>query len=134
MRTREAHMGAMAVLLCVTVLCVAVFAALTVVTASADVRMARRSGEYAKAWYALENEGQLWCAQVRQWQESNRQLPPDTAVEDGVARVELRDESGILNIRLSLSQGRLLQWDHTAVWQPDEGWSLWSGEGADSGS
>ena len=37
------HMGALAVLLCVTVLCVAVFGALTLVTAAGDLRMARRT-------------------------------------------------------------------------------------------
>ena len=50
MRTREMHMGALAVLLCVTVLCVAVFGALTLVTAAGDLRMARRTGEYTRSW------------------------------------------------------------------------------------
>lgn len=62
MRTREMHMGALAVLLCVTVLCVAVFGALTLVTAAGDLRMARRTGEYTRSWYDLENQGQLWCS------------------------------------------------------------------------
>ena len=58
-------MGALAVLLCVTVLCVAVFGALTLVTAAGDLRMARRTGEYTRSWYDLENQGQLWCSQIR---------------------------------------------------------------------
>lgn len=131
MKTREFHMGSLSVLLCVTVLCVAVFAALTVVTAAADVRMARRSGAYTEQWYALENAGTAWLARMKRWQ--GGELPEGTAVEAQTARVTLRNEEGILEIRLSLSDGALLQWDHTAAWQPDGDWSLWPGEGADSG-
>ena len=120
MRTREMHMGALAVLLCVTVLCVAVFGALTLVTAAGDLRMARRTGEYTRSWYDLENQGQLWCSQIRRWQGGNCQLPPDTVLEDGVAGVRIQDQTGKLEIWLSLSDGTLLQWDHTAVWQPEE--------------
>lgn len=134
MRTREMHMGALAVLLCVTVLCVAVFGALTLVTAAGDLRMARRTGEYTRSWYDLENRGQLWCSQIRQWQGGNCQLPPDTVLEDGVAGVKIQDQTGKLEIWLSLSDGTLLQWDHTAVWQPEETLHLWPGEGAEDGN
>ena len=134
MRTREMHMGALAILLCVTMLCVAVFGALTMVTAAGDLRMAERTGEYTRSWYDLENRGQLWCSEIRQWQGGNCQLPPDTALEDGVACTKIQDQTGILKIRLSLSDGTLLQWDHTAVWQPDEALRLWPGEGAEDGN
>ena len=134
MRTREMHMGALAVLLCVTVLCVAVFGALTLVTAAGDLRMARRTGEYTKSWYDLENQGQRWCSQIRRWQGGNCQLPPDTVLEDGVAGVRIQDQTGKLEIWLSLSDGTLLQWDHTAVWQPEEALHLWPGEGAEDGN
>ena len=127
-------MGALAILLCVTMLCVAVFGALTMVTAAGDLRMAERTGEYTRSWYDLENRGQLWCSEIRQWQGGNCQLPPDTALEDGVACTKIQDQTGILEIRLSLSDGTLLQWDHTAVWQPDEALRLWPGEGAEDGN
>ena len=96
--------------------------------------MARRTGEYTRSWYDLENQGQLWCSQIRRWQGGNCQLPPDTVLEDGVAGVKIQDQTGKLEIWLSLSDGTLLQWDHTAVWQPEETLHLWPGEGAEDGN
>ena len=78
--------------------------------------------------------GYHWCSQIRRWQGGNCQLPPDTVLEDGVAGVKIQDQTGKLEIWLSLSDGTLLQWDHTAVWQPEETLHLWPGEGAEDGN
>ena len=82
----------------------------------------------------MENQGQLWCSQIRRWQGGNCQLPPDTVLEDGVAGVKIQDQTGKLEIWLSLSDGTLLQWDHTVVWQPEKTLHLWPGEGAEDGN
>ena len=63
-----------------------------------------------------------------------RKNRPDTVLEDGVAGVKIQDQTGKLEIWLSLSDGTLLQWDHTAVWQPEETLHLWPGEGAEDGN
>ena len=62
MRKHRFSVGGIAVLLTVVLLCVSVLAAVTVVTALADEKTARRYGAQVQQLYGCENEGQRWLA------------------------------------------------------------------------
>jgi len=125
MENRRFRVGSVAVLFTVVLLCVAIFAALTVTTALADERTAQRYGEHVYRQYACENLGQQWLAQARAYQAGLGPLPENTRQEaDGGLSVSIQGDSMELRIRLS-PEGQLEQWSCTPQWQPEEHWQLW---------
>ena len=52
MKKKRFQVGSVAVLFAVAVLCVAVFALLTVVTAASDARVARQYGDHVRGLYS----------------------------------------------------------------------------------
>lgn len=125
MENRRFRVGSVAVLFTVVLLCVAIFAALTVTTALADEKTARRYGQHVQQQYACENLGQQWLAQARAYQLGLGPLPEDTLrEEDGGISTCIRSGNMELSIRLS-AEGRVERWRCAAQWQPAEHWQLW---------
>lgn len=125
MENRRFRVGSMAVLFTVTLLCVAIFAALTVTTALADEKTALRFGEHVQQQYACENLGQQWLARADAFQKGLEPMPEETVLgEDGSLSTCIRYGSMELNICLDRT-GRLVRWDCAARWQPEEHWQLW---------
>lgn len=125
MENKRFRVGSVAVLFTVVLLCVAIFAALTVTTALADEKTAQRYGQHVQQQYACENLGQQWLAQARAWQLGLAPLPEDTVQEaDGSLSTCIISDSMELRIRLD-GEGCLRQWSCAAQWQPAEHWQLW---------
>lgn len=125
MENRRFRVGSVAVLFTVVLLCVSIFAALTVTTALADEKTAQRYGQHVSRQYACENLGQEWLAQARAFQMGLGLLPENTSQEaDGSLNTTIAGDSMELTIRLNQA-GTLERWSCTAQWQPEEIWQLW---------
>lgn len=125
MENKRFRVGSVAVLFTVVLLCVAIFAALTVTTALADEKTAQRYGQHVQQLYACENLGQQWLAQARACQMGRGPLPENTTQEkDGSLSTRICCDSMELSIRLN-EAGQLEQWSCAAQWQPQEHWQLW---------
>ena len=131
MRKKRFQVGSVAVLFSVVVLCVAVFAVLTVLTASSDMRLSRQYGEHVRSQYACENLGQQWLGEIDGWIAGKNALPDGTEVNENSVQTEIIKETSVLNIRLTLSGAgyAIDRWSCTAQWQPDEGLKVWQGTG-----
>ena len=131
MRKKRFQVGSVAVLFSVVLLCVAVFAVLTVLTASSDMRLSRQYGEHVRSQYACENLGQQWLSEIDGWIAGKNALPDGTKVNGNSVQTEIIKETSVLNIRLTLSGAgyELDRWSCTTQWQPDEGLKVWQGTG-----
>lgn len=125
MENRRFRVGSVAVLFTVVLLCVAIFAALTVTTALADEKTAQRYGQHVYQQYACENLGQQWLARARAFQLGLGPLPEDTRQEeDGSLTTCIRTDDMELNICLDAA-GNPERWSCSAQWQPEQSWQLW---------
>ena len=131
MRKKRFQVGSVAVLFSVVVLCVAVFAVLTVLTASSDMHLSRQYGEHVRSQYACENLGQRWLGEIDGWIAGKNALPDGTEVNGNTVRTEIMEGTSVLNIRLTLSGTgyEIDRWSCTTQWQPDEGLTVWQGTG-----
>ena len=131
MRKKRFQVGSVAVLFSVVVLCVAVFAVLTVLTASSDARLSRQYGEHVRSQYACENLGQQWLGEIDGWIAGKNALPDGTEVNGNTVQTEIIEGTSVLNIRLTLSGAgyEIDRWSCTTQWQPDEGLKVWQGTG-----
>ena len=78
MEHRRIRVGSIAVLFTVVVVCAAIFAVLTLVTAGSDLRTARSYEQRVEALYECENLGEQWLAGVIT-NEEGRTLQVETA-------------------------------------------------------
>lgn len=125
MENRRFRVGSVAVLFTVVLLCVSIFAALTVTTALADEKTAQRYGQHVYRQYACENLGQQWLAQARAYQMGRGPLPENTRQEAGGSLSTcILGDAMELNIRLD-QKGNLERWSCTAQWQPEDNLQLW---------
>lgn len=125
MENRRFHVGSMAVLFAIVLLCVAVFAALSVTTALADEKTAQRYGQHVQQQYDCENAGQQWLAKARAFQMGLGPMPEGSVQqENGDITTCIRSSTMELNIRLNAA-GQIERWSCAAVWQPEEHWQLW---------
>lgn len=131
MRKKRFQVGSVAVLFSVVVLCVAVFAVLTVLTASSDMRLSRQYGEHVRSQYACENLGQQWLGEIDGWIAGKNALPDGTEVSGSTVQTEIIKGTSVLNIHLTLSGAgyKIDRWSCTTQWQPDEGLKVWQGTG-----
>ena len=99
MEHRRIRVGSIAVLFTVVVVCAAIFAVLTLVTAGSDLRTARSYEQRVEALYECENLGER-----------------GTEITLGPMQ---------LTARVDAATGALLEWSCTALWEPEEDLDLW---------
>lgn len=130
MNSRRLRLGSIAVLFTVAIVCVAVFAALTVMTARSDYRVAEQYGRHIEALYGCENLGQRWLAGADAYLKGMGPLPENTEAEGDVLQTTLSSGSMELRIRLRGTESgyEILQWSCTTRWEPDQNLNLWEQE------
>ena len=135
MEKKRFQVGSIAVLFSVVVLCVAVFAVLTVVTASSDYRVARQYGDHVQSLYRCENRGQEWLSRVDAWLAGQGALPEDTHVSGSQVETEILEDGVKLTVRLVITEDgyEISQWSCTTLWQPAQQWNLWRDGGEEYG-
>ena len=125
MEHRRIRVGSIAVLFTVVVVCAAIFAVLTLVTAGSDLRTARSYEQRVEALYECENLGERWLAQVSGYLEGRQELPENTWESDGELGTEITWGPMQLTARVDTATGALLEWSCTALWEPEEDLDLW---------
>lgn len=125
MEHRRIRVGSIAVLFTVVVVCAAIFAVLTLVTASSDLRTARSYEQRVEALYACENLGEQWLAQVSGYLAGSQALPENTWQNGGELGTEITLGPMQLTARVDADTGALLEWSCTALWEPEEDLDLW---------
>lgn len=125
MEHRRIRVGSIAVLFTVVVVCAAIFAVLTLVTASSDLRTARSYEQRVEALYECENLGEQWLAQVSGYLEGLQELPENTWEDQGALGTEITLGPMRLTARVDAATGAVLEWNCNALWQPEEDLNLW---------
>ena len=125
MEHRRIRVGSIAVLFTVVVVCAAIFAVLTLVTAGSDLRTARSYEQRVEALYECENLGEQWLAQVSGYLEDCQELPENTWESGGELGTEITWGPMQLTARVDTATGALLEWSCTALWEPEEDLDLW---------
>lgn len=125
MEHRRIRVGSIAVLFTVVVVCAAIFAVLTLVTASSDLRTARSYEQRVEALYECENLGEQWLAQVSGYLEGRQELPENTWEDQGALGTEITWGPMRLTARVDAATGAVLEWNCNALWQPEEDLDLW---------
>lgn len=125
MEHRRIRVGSIAVLFTVVVVCAAIFAVLTLVTASSDLRTARSYEQRVEALYECENLGEQWLAQVSGYLEGLQELPENTWENQGALGTEITWGPMRLTARVDAATGAVLEWSCNALWQPEEDLDLW---------
>lgn len=125
MEHRRIRVGSIAVLFTVVVVCAAIFAVLTLVTAGSDLRTARSYEQRVEALYECENLGERWLAQVSGYLEGRQELPENTWESGGQLGTEITLGPMQLTARVDAATGALLEWSCNAMWEPEEDLDLW---------
>ena len=125
MEHRRIRVGSIAVLFTVVVVCAAIFAVLTLVTAGSDLRTARSYEQRVEALYECENLGERWLAQVSGYLEGRQELPENTWESGGELGTEITWGPMRLTARVDAATGAVLEWSCNALWQPEEDLDLW---------
>lgn len=125
MEHRRIRVGSVAVLFTVVVVCAAIFAVLTLVTADSDLRTARSYRDRVEALYACENLGEQWLDDVNGYIFQGGALPDNTREEDGRLVTKITRGAMELTARVDAATGAVLEWSCTARWQPEEDLELW---------
>ena len=125
MEHRRIRVGSIAVLFTVVVVCAAIFAVLTLVTASSDLRTARSYEQRVEALYECENLGERLLAQVSGYLEGLQELPENTWEDQGALGTEITWGPMRLTARVDAATGAVLEWNCNALWQPEEDLDLW---------
>ncbi len=137
-RTERAPLrtGALTLLLTVTALCLAVLAVLALVTARADLVLARRGAAQLTRTAAADNAGQQWLAALDAALLADpareQGLPGDARREGSTIRADLDcGEAGVLHAAVALEDGgwRVTRWQLERPWQPEERLDVWEGPG-----
>ena len=125
MEHRRIRVGSIAVLFTVVVVCAAIFAVLTLVTASSDLRTARSYGQRVEALYECENLGEQWLAQISGYLSGHQELPENTWEDGGQLGTEITLGPMKLTVRVDAATGAVLEWRCAALWEPEEDLDLW---------
>lgn len=125
MEHRRIRVGSIAVLFTVVVVCAAIFAVLTLVTAGSDLRTARSYEQRVEALYECENLGEQWLAQVNGYLAGSQVLPENTWEDQGALGTEITWGPMRLTARVDAATGAVLEWNCNALWQPEEDLDLW---------
>lgn len=127
MNRKRFHLGSMAVLFTVVIVCVSVFGALTVMTAAQDLRMSRQYAAKVQQLYDCEALGQQWLGQVEDALRGGDPLPPGTWQEGEELGVTLETDTMSLDIGLGLTAHgyEIRRWSCEAKWQPQTEYNFW---------
>lgn len=125
MEHRRIRVGSIAVLFTMVVICAAIFAVLTLVTAGSDLRTAERYQSRVEALYECENLGEIWYAGVSGYLTGTGELPEGTWEENGALGTEILYGPMKLTARVDKKTGALLEWSCAAQWEPEEEMELW---------
>lgn len=120
------RLGAVVVLLSVVMLCTAVLAVLTAVTANGDACRAEQYGSHVERVYACQSAGEEWLARADAYAAGLEELPENTEEADGVLTTRITADGIALDIaaRRTDSGVQILRWDCTTLWQPEDEWNL----------
>lgn len=120
--------GGSALMAIFAVLCLTVFAILSLSTVLADGRLTEASLEAARDYYAADCKAEETLALLRQGE-----TPPSVSESGGVYSYETAvsdTQTLFVEARLSGGEYDILRWQlkYTADWQPDERINVWSGD------
>lgn len=128
MNRKRFRIGSVAILFAVIVLCVAIFAVLTVVTARSDLRTAEQYSAHVQAIGRCRSEANRWLAQmdalIVSGSLSPENLPANTRLEGSQISASLHAGNVTLTARLELLPGntyRITRWTVTTDWEEDLG-------------
>ena len=118
--------GGVSLLVVFAVLCLTVFALLSLATAQADVRLAEASARSVKAYYAADCRAQELLARLK-----NGEFPEDVYLEGEhyVYEVPISDSQ---KLAVELSRDfTVLRWQAISAreWENDETLDIWDGDG-----
>lgn len=122
-----AAVGGISLLVIFIVLCLTVFALLSLSSAQADGRLSTASAEAVRAYYAADCEAEEILAQLRQGN-----IPEGVAVSGNRYCYECAvTDTQKLVVEAEITGGdyRILRWqtESTLLWQEDDGLQLWDG-------
>lgn len=120
--------GGSSLLVIFAVLCLTVFALLSLSTAQAGGRLSDASAQAVSDYYRADCRAEEILAQLR-----SGQLPEGVSVEDGVYSYTcpISDTQALaVSVRLDRDHYTVLRWQavSTIEWTPDESIDLWDGE------
>lgn len=120
------RIGSVAVLFAVVVLCVAIFCILTSVTAVSDARMADQYGDHIQEVYDCQAMGEKWLAKADACFAGLGPVPENSDMSGNQMTTQIQYGAVCLDICIEKQDTgfRILQWDCTTQWQPDNGWTL----------
>lgn len=127
MRGKRLNIGSIAILFTVVMLCVSIFAALTVATAAAEARTARQYADYVQRLNQCEAAGQQWLAEADGWTKGLGPLPEGAQQTETELWGQVERGDMTLTIRLRLQDGgyEIAQWQLNTQWQPQQQLQLW---------
>lgn len=131
MNTGKAHVGTATILTVFMVLCLSIFGVLSVVSAQADLKLSRKTGEMVQGYYAADTLGEETLSRVdrilgRAWESVERL--PDTGRSQAYlrqARLLLEEEGMEVS---AAEDGIIISWSETAGEQRTLEISLRAGE------
>lgn len=121
--------GASSLLVIFAVLCLAVFALLSVATVQADERLGDSAEAAVLGYYQADREAERILAQIRAGE-----LPEGVYAEKGIYSYGcIISETQVLAVRVAVTEEdyEILRWQavSTADWQPEDGIPVWTGQG-----
>ncbi len=123
----SAPVGASSLLTIFAVLCLVVFALLSLSTARAGEGLSRQSARSVADYYAAEAQAQLYLAELRAGE-----IPPDVTEKDGIYSYHCPISDTLVlavAVKADGEQYTILRWQSisAAEWEPDDDLDLWDG-------
>jgi len=120
-------MGVSSLLIIFSVLCLTVFAILSVSTASAGSRLSEKAAQSVTDYYAADSRAEKTIAALR-----SGEIPEGVSADGDIYSFTCPASDTLelqVNVRISGTDYEVLQWQmvSTADWQNDESLNLWDG-------
>ncbi len=128
-----AAVGGSSLLVIFAVLCLTVFALLTLSTAAADSRLSQDAADAVEAYYQADSQAEALWARLRDGEQPEKvsEITEETGSTVYKYTVPISQEQE-LQVCLQLKDGiwTVMQWQavSTADWQADEDLTVWGGE------
>lgn len=128
-----AAVGGSSLLVIFAVLCLTVFALLTLSTAAADSRLSQDAADAVEAYYQADSQAEALWARLRDGEQPEKvsEITEETGSTVYKYTVPISQEQE-LQVCLQLKDGiwTVMQWQavSTADWQADEDLTVWDGE------